>query len=180
MIAEFKVKYYKHCINYIKKGKNIMVSDKEFEDFVAQSFDFARNNDKESLEIMINAGLNVNLTNNKGDTLLMLAAYNNSLDVAKMLLQKGAEVDKKNDKNHTPLAGVCFKGYYEMADLLLSYGASPNGIDSGVGLTPINCAIMFQRKEILDLLLKYSNKKLGFFQKLGMWILKLKKNKKTT
>ena len=69
--------------------------EEEFENFIAQSFDFARNNDKNSLEIMLNAGLNVNLANHKGNTLLMLAAYNNSLDVAEMLLQKGAEVDKK-------------------------------------------------------------------------------------
>ena len=86
-------------------------TQEEFEKFVAQSFDFARNNDTESLRIMLDAGLNVNLANHKGNTLLMLAAYNNSLEVAQMLLQRGAEVDKKNDKAQTPLAGVCFKGY---------------------------------------------------------------------
>ena len=94
--------------------------------FVAQAFDFARYNDKESLEIMLNAGLNVNLANHKGDTLLMLAAYNNNLETAELLLKHGAEVDKKNDKQHTPLAGVCFKGHLQMAELLIKYGADPD------------------------------------------------------
>lgn len=154
-----------------------MDSNKEFEDFVAQAFDFARNNDKESLEIMLNAGLSVNLANHKGDTLLMLASYHNSLDVAKMLLERGAEVDKKNDRAQTPLAGVCFKGYYEMAELLLKYNANPNE-DNGMGLTPINCAIMFQRKEILKLLLKHSNKKLGLLQRLGVFLMRFRKEKR--
>lgn len=153
-----------------------MDSNKEFEDFVAQAFDFARNNDKQSLEIMLNAGLNVNLANHKGDTLLMLASYHNSLDVAEMLLSRGAEVDKKNDKAQTPLAGVCFKGHYKMAELLLKYNANPNE-DNGMGLSPINCAIMFHRKEILKLLLEHSNKKLGFFQKIGLFLMRFKKSK---
>lgn len=145
-------------------------TQEDIENFVAQSFDFARNDDKDSLEIMLNAGLNVNLANHKGNTLLMLAAYNNSLNVAEMLLQKGAEVDKKNDKAQTPLAGVCFKGYVEMAALLLKYGANPDE-DNGLGLTPINCAIMFRRKEILKLLLAHSRKKLSLWQKIGLFFL---------
>ncbi|RDU64742.1 ankyrin repeat domain-containing protein [Helicobacter sp. MIT 14-3879] len=151
-------------------------NNKEFEDFVAQAFDFARNNDKESLEIMLNAGMSVDLANHKGDTLLMLASYHNSLEVAQMLLERGAEVDKKNDRAQTPLAGVCFKGYYQMAELLLKYNANPDE-DNGMGLTPINCAIMFQRKDILNLLLKYSKKELGIFQKIGYFFMKFRKNK---
>ncbi len=81
--------------------------EEEFENFIAQSCDFARNNDKNSLEIMLNAGLNVNLANHKGNTLLMLAAYNNSLDVAEMLLQKGQKLIKRMIKpKHLWLACV--------------------------------------------------------------------------
>lgn len=141
--------------------------DKQLEEFVAQSFDFARQNDKQNLEIMLNAGLNVNLANDKGNTLLMLAAYNNSLEVAQMLLQKGADVDKRNDKNQTPLAGVCFKGYYEMAELLIQYGADVDA-DNGLGLTPLNCAIMFRRNKIVNLLLKHKKQKISLMQKIAI------------
>ena len=141
--------------------------NKKLEEFVAQSFDFARQNDRQSLEIMINAGLNVNLANDKGNTLLMLAAYNNSLEVARMLLQKGADVDKRNDKNQTPLAGVCFKGYYEMAELLIQYGADVDA-DNGLGLTPLNCAIMFRRNKIVNLLLKHKKQGISLMQKIAI------------
>lgn len=144
--------------------------DKQLEEFVAQSFDFARQNDKQNLEIMLNAGLNVNLANDKGNTLLMLAAYNNSLEVARMLLQKGADVDKRNDKNQTPLAGVCFKGYYEMAEILIQYGANVDA-DNGFGLTPINCAIIFRRSEIVNLLLKHKKQKISLIQKIAISML---------
>lgn len=143
-------------------------NDQQLESFIAQSFDFARQDDKDSLEIMLNAGLSVNLANHKGDTLLMLAAYHNSMNVARMLLERGAEVDKRNDKNQTPLAGVCFKGYYEMAELLIEYGADVDA-DNGLGLTPLNCAIMFRRKEITKLLRKHSRKKLSFIQKIALF-----------
>ena len=137
--------------------------EKKLEELCAQAFDFARNNDKESLEILLNAGLNINLTNHKGNTLLMLAAYNNSLDVARMLLERGADVDKKNDRLQTPLAGVCFKGYYEMAKLLVEAGANVD--DNESNLSPMNCALMFRRKEILSLLLKHSKKKPTLMQR---------------
>ncbi|ANV98668.1 hypothetical protein BBW65_07595 [Helicobacter enhydrae] len=143
----------------------------KLEELCASAFDFARQNDKESLEILLNAGLNVNLANHKGNTLLMLAAYNNSFEVTKMLLERGAEVDKRNDRNQTPLAGVCFKGYYDIAKLLVEYGADVDA-DNGMGLTPLNCAIMFRRTEILELLRQHSKQSLSFFQKIGLWFFK--------
>ena len=146
--------------------------EQKLEELCAKSFDLARNNEIEPLIIMLDAGLNVNIANHKGNTLLMLAAYNNSLEVAKLLLERGAEVDKVNDKKQTPLAGVCFKGHYKMAELLLKFGADPD-YDSG-GLTPMNCALMFRRKEIVKLLLKYSKKKLNLMQKIMLFFNKVK------
>ena len=71
--------------------------EKKLEELCALAFDFARDNDVASLETLLQYGLNVDLANHKGNTLLMLAAYNNSLDAAELLLKNGALVDKKND-----------------------------------------------------------------------------------
>lgn len=144
--------------------------EEKLEELCAQSFDFARNNEIENLKIMLDAGLNVNIANHKGNTLLMLAAYNNSLETAKLLLEKGADVDKVNDRKQTPLAGVCFKGYYEMAELLLKFGANPH--HEGGGMSPMNCALMFRRKNIVELLLKYSKRKLTLMQKIMLFFSK--------
>ena len=144
--------------------------EKKLEELCALAFDFARENDVASLKTLLDDGLNVDLANHKGNTLLMLAAYNNSLDVAELLLKNGASVDKKNDRAQTPLAGVVFKGYFDMAKLLLQYGANPNE-DNGMGLTPINCAIMFRRSDIFDLLMAHTDKKLSFFQQISLFIM---------
>ena len=53
--------------------------EKRFTELCNMAFDFARNDECENLRIMIDAGLSVNLKTHRGDTLLMLAAYNNSL-----------------------------------------------------------------------------------------------------
>ncbi|STQ84372.1 ankyrin repeat protein [Helicobacter fennelliae] len=136
----------------------------KMEEFVKMSFDFARNNDADSLKIMLENGLNPNLANHKGDTLLMLASYHSAISCVKLLLDFGANVDVPNDRGHTPLAGVCFKGYAEVAKLLLESGANPNGF--GETLSPINTAIMFRRKAILALLLQYNSKKLPLWKRL--------------
>lgn len=143
----------------------------KMEEFVKLSFDFARADDFQSLKIMLDNGLNPNLANHKGDTLLMLASYHNALHCVKLLLDFGANVDKPNDKGHTPLAGVCFKGYIEVARLLLEAGANPNGF--GGALSPINTAIMFRKKQILALLLQYSNTKLPLWKRLYAKVTKL-------
>ncbi|RDU56181.1 ankyrin repeat domain-containing protein [Helicobacter sp. MIT 00-7814] len=148
-----------------------VLSDEErqkLEELCAQSFDFARADDVESLKILLDSGLNVNLANEQGNTLIMLAAYNNSLACARLLLERGADVDKRNDKGQTPLAGVCFKGYYEMAKLLIEHGAD---VDSEGALSPMNCAIIFHRAEILKLLRQHSRKKPSFLQKIGFYFL---------
>ncbi len=139
----------------------------KLEELCAMSFDMARNNDYTSLETLLKNGLNPNLTNHKGDSLLMLACYYNSVECVKLLLQYKAEVDKTNDKNLTPLSGVCFKGYVEVAKLLLENGANPD-LKNPMGMTPYDFAILFRRKEIIKLLKKYSNKKISFFKKI--WI----------
>ena len=140
------------------------------------ALDCARHNDVESLQTLLDAGLNVNLSNESGNTLLMLAAYNGHFEATELLLKRGALVDKKNDKNHTPLAGVCFKGYDDIAELLLQYGANPNG-DGGMGLSPMNCACFFGRKQILKLLLQYSHTKPTVLQKRALYFYNNKNTK---
>ncbi|RAZ57190.1 ankyrin repeat domain-containing protein [Campylobacter hyointestinalis] len=132
--------------------------EKRYEELCGYAFDFARHNECSELEKMINAGLNPNLKNHKGDSLLMLAAYNGSFETTKMLIQKGARVDERNDRGQTPLAGVCFKGNLEMTKLLVENGADIDA-NNGMGLTPYSFAIMFGRSKIASYLLSKSKKR---------------------
>lgn len=108
-------------------------------------FDFAREGKTAELEQYISAGIPVNLTNHKGDTLLMLASYYGHLETTRMLLEKGSDPNVLNERGQSPIAGCVFKGHDEIAKLLMEKGADlragqPNAIDS---------ARMFRREELL-------------------------------
>ncbi len=120
------------------------------------ALDAARQGDMETLRPMLEAGMPVNLADEKGNSLLMLAAYHGHPETARLLLGHGAEADRRNDRNQTPLAGVAFKGHLELAELLLEAGADPMA-DQGGGRMPIHFAAMFGHAEIVRLLEEISS-----------------------
>ncbi|MCZ8381901.1 ankyrin repeat domain-containing protein [Mycobacterium sp. CPCC 205372] len=85
----------------------------------------ARRGDADTLAAYLDAGVPVDLTNGKGDTLLMLAAYHGHPRTVQMLVERGADVDRPNDSGQTPLAGAVFKGEDAIVGLLLDAGADP-------------------------------------------------------
>jgi len=112
--------------------------------------ELARSGETAKLAEAIAQGLEVNLRDGKGNTLLMIAAYQGRIETVAMLLKAGAQVDLRNEKGQTPLGGVAFKGHLEIARMLLDAGADPLG-DQG-GSTPIDFATTFGRHEIVTLL----------------------------
>lgn len=115
------------------------------------ALDFARHGDTADLAPMLEAGLPVNLCDPKGNSLLMLAAYNGHPETVRLLLTQGSELDRRNDRGQTPLGGVAFKGETQIARLLLEAGAEVDA-DQGSGQTPLMFAAMFGRREIEELL----------------------------
>jgi len=112
--------------------------------------ELARQGKTEELSAQLKQGVGVDLRDEKGNTLLMLASYHGKATTVAMLLKSGATVDLRNAKGQTPLGGVAFKGYADIATLLLDAGADPLA-DQG-GSTPVDYATLFGRQEILTLL----------------------------
>ncbi|KAK1488547.1 hypothetical protein CABS01_02177, partial [Colletotrichum abscissum] len=105
----------------------------------ASMYNAAREGNKAVIEEGILDGLPPNLTNEKGDTLLMLAAYYGHADVVKLLIQHGADPNRLNDKRQSPIAGAVFKG---LDAVLLEGGADPEyGKPSA-----IQCLTMFNQE----------------------------------
>ncbi|MFC4586824.1 ankyrin repeat domain-containing protein [Sphaerisporangium corydalis] len=73
----------------------------------------------------VEAGVPANLGNDKGDTLLMLAAYHGHAETVSVLASLGADPGRANDKGQTPLAGAVFKKEPEVVRALLEAGADP-------------------------------------------------------
>ncbi|MGV9612117.1 ankyrin repeat domain-containing protein [Nocardia xishanensis] len=122
-------------------------ADKVIE-LASKVFDLARNGDADTLAAYVDAGVPADLTNDHGDSLVMLASYHGHRDVVAMLLVRGADPDRANDKGQTPLAGAVFKGEDEIVRLLVAAGADP---DAG---TPSarDAATMFGKTALLDAL----------------------------
>jgi ankyrin repeat protein len=98
--------------------------DPDLLDFATRLFDMARRGDHQ-LVAYVAGGISPNLSNDKGDSLLMLAAYHGHADLVRALLGRGADPDRANDRGQTPLAGAVFKAEDEVVRALLAAGADP-------------------------------------------------------
>jgi ankyrin repeat protein len=125
--------------------------ERRYAELQAMALDAARHGETSILIPMLDAGMPVELHDEKGNSLLMLAAYHGHEKLVGDLLQRGANPDARNDRGQTPLAGVAFKGHAGIARLLLESGADPQA-DQGGGRTPAMFAALFGHKEILALL----------------------------
>lgn len=129
------------------QAKDVSQLPPEAIELATKLFDFARQGKTPELRQYISAGIPVNLTNHKGDTLLMLASYYGNLDTVNMLLEKNADVNVLNERGQSPIAGTVFKGYDDIVKALVEKGANlyagqPNAVDS---------ARMFKREECLKM-----------------------------
>jgi ankyrin repeat protein len=100
--------------------------DAEVIAFAHRMFDLARSGATEELAECVDAGLPVNLTNDKGDTLLILAAYHAHPDTVAALLSRGADHARTNDRGQTALAAAVFRKNGAAVGALLDAGADPD------------------------------------------------------
>jgi uncharacterized protein len=89
-------------------------------------FDLARGGHTEELVAYVDAGVPVNLTNDKGDTLLILAAYHGHPETVGALLDRGADHSRANDRGQTALAAAVFRRSADTVGRLLAAGADPD------------------------------------------------------
>jgi ankyrin repeat protein len=95
-------------------------------ELAARVFDLARGGATEELAAYVDAGVPANLTNDKGDTLLILAAYHGHPGTVAALLERGADAGRANDRGQTALAAAVFKQSEETVRTLLAAGADPD------------------------------------------------------
>ncbi|CAK7563191.1 MAG: hypothetical protein SEPTF4163_001053 [Sporothrix epigloea] len=106
-------------------------------------FNGARAGDLALFQQALPAGLPANMSNEKGDTLLMLASYHGQADLVRLLLQHDADPNRLNDKGQSPLAGAVFKAEDAVIEALLEGGADP---EIGVP-TALDAIVMFRQED---------------------------------
>jgi uncharacterized protein len=123
------------------------LSDREVA-YLLEVVDLARRGKSDQLEAQLAAGISVNLTNDVGDTLLILAAYHAHHDAVQMLLRRGADHARANCRGQTALSAAVFRQDCGIVTALLAAGADPlAGAQSAVDV-----ARFFGLEEMADLL----------------------------
>lgn len=90
-----------------------------------ETFDRARSGDVARLGELLAMGVPVNLTNGRGDTLLMLATYHGHAAAVELLLGLGADTARVNDAGQTPVAAAVFRQRGDLVRALVGAGADP-------------------------------------------------------
>ena len=116
--------------------------------YAHRMFDLARTGGTDALAAQIDAGLPVNLTNDKGDSLLVLAAYYDHVDTVAALLERGADPSRVNDRGQTALAAATFRRSAPNVQALLAAGADPHA----GGPSAVATARFFDLPEMVELL----------------------------
>jgi len=118
-------------------------------------FDAIRNHDLTALhEIIAAEPASLQQTDERGSTPLLLASYLGQEDTTRALVEAGADLDVCGPTG-TALMGVSFKGYPDLARYLLGAGADPEVRHPMAGATAIIFAAMFDRADLVDILLEY-------------------------
>lgn len=114
-------------------------------------FEWARQGNRYALAEHFRRGGDVNEKNQKGYSLLMLAAYNDHWSTCAWLLQKGADVNSIDVSGNSVLMGTCFKGHIRIVKLLLSSGADPF-LQNCYGMTALDITKAFGRHDVARVL----------------------------
>ncbi len=112
---------------------------------ISTAMDLARDGRAADLAEFLDHGLDVDVQDPDGNTLLMLAAYKGQAAMVGLLLSRGADANIRNGRDQTPIAGALFKGEEKVVALLVAAGAD---LDAGTP-TARAAAAMFGREHLL-------------------------------
>lgn len=115
-------------------------------------------NDTNKVQTLLSNGLDCNLKNEEGQTLLMKAAAVGNLDLVKILIKAGAEVNATDPQGWTALMKALYnhemnRGFPEVVHALIEAGADIE-TQIGYGIRPLMLAAGWGEAGVVDELIK--------------------------
>lgn len=96
------------------------VSERDVEDI----FSYARHGRVEGIERLLDRGIPLNVRDEFGNTILLIACQNGNKRIAKAVLRRGADINARNHKGNTPLHYCYTYGYGDtLGQYLIQKGA---------------------------------------------------------
>ncbi|XP_026685165.1 ankyrin repeat domain-containing protein 50-like [Diaphorina citri] len=108
----------------------------------------------DAVQILLEAGANINHTDCEGWTPLRSASWGGHSAVVKLLLQSGADVNCSDMGGRTALRAAAWGGHLEVVKLLLAAGAHVNAADSE-GRTALIASAYMGHADIVSSILEY-------------------------
>jgi ankyrin repeat protein len=103
----------------------------------------------------IEAGVDVNATDEQQRTALMFASFNGHTSVVKLLLEQGALLVHRDAAGRTALMFAATGANAESVELLLEAGADVNAVDTGERFTALMHAAAEGQVKVVEVLLKH-------------------------
>lgn len=118
----------------------------DVQEFATALFSMARSGELQLLDY-VDRGVDVDLSNQDGNSLLMLAAYAGHAELVRGLIERGADVNARNARGQSIVAGAVFRGEETIVRMLIDAHADPDAGHPSARET----AMMFERSALLDL-----------------------------
>ena len=115
-------------------------------EFATVLFSMARSGELQLLDY-VDRGVDVDLSNQDGNSFLMLAAYAGHAELVRGLIERGADVNALNARGQSIVAGTVFRGEETIVRMLIDAHADPDAGHPSARET----AMMFERSALLDL-----------------------------
>lgn len=140
-------------IGYYEERDVIRKSEEEkpkIDDEITSLFSFVARNEIKEVKAILKNGVQLNLIDEEGETLLSYALGNEKM--LKLLLKAGAEINLTNRFSTTALMYTSVRENTKIANILISYGANLNAIDTN-GRSALIFAVADNNLEMVKLLL---------------------------
>ena len=107
---------------------------------------------------LLSEGADCNVTDPKGRTALIEAAWGGYLDVVKVLIEKGADINCSDNSGFTPLMRAVEEEHVTVVNHLIQKGADINTRGNVRGSTPLMLAAENGSVKIIEILLEHGAK----------------------
>ncbi len=153
---KFRIKYLLIPVVFLfsimSLSANELSDNAEYNTLLPYFYAAARTGDDEVVNEFLNAGLPIDVKNNKGYTALMIATYNGKTSIVNTLIKRGANVCAKDHRGNTALMAAIFRAEFKIANTLMKSDCDTNQ-QNNAGQTAVMYATLFGRDELKNLLI---------------------------